>query len=202
VHRLHPLRRFLPKQPTLPHSPHLRVSTTTATTTTTTTCPLPHPHAIATHGIAPNAIPTHSISTHPIPTHATCRLVFTDGVTRQQDEDKGETGTDEHMVAADNVGTRDLASLAHLDEATILSELKLRYGETPRAHNSHTYRSLFCVPNTHRIPRATACQPCAQRPPEKLSAQTFLFCYTHTYVPHRLQTFFFHRSKRDLHEHW
>ena len=71
-----------------------------------------------------------SVLTCPLSRRHVYRLVFTDGVTRQQDEDKAETGTDEHMVAADNVGTRDLATLANLDEKTILSELKLRYGMT------------------------------------------------------------------------
>eukprot|EP00038_Savillea_parva_P006917 m.166692 g.166692 ORF g.166692 m.166692 type:complete len:1693 (-) comp12726_c0_seq1:145-5223(-) len=53
-------------------------------------------------------------------------LVFTDGHTQAGDEDPS-TGTDDHMSAADNVGTRDLATLAKLTEETILSELRLRY---------------------------------------------------------------------------
>mmetsp|Transcript_15063 Transcript_15063/g.38690 ORF Transcript_15063/g.38690 Transcript_15063/m.38690 type:complete len:1623 (+) Transcript_15063:291-5159(+) len=56
-------------------------------------------------------------------------LVFTEGHTGAADDtgDDPSTGTDDHMVAADNVGTRDLATLAKLTEATIISELQLRY---------------------------------------------------------------------------
>lgn len=99
---------------------------------------------------------TTSALTSPVPHRNVFRLVFTDGVTKQQDEDKGETGTDEHMVAADNVGTRDLATLANLDEKTILSELKLRYGTTRHLLSVAAYHRLCQRTTAHRPPYLAA----------------------------------------------
>eukprot|EP00041_Stephanoeca_diplocostata_P037620 m.1430320 g.1430320 ORF g.1430320 m.1430320 type:complete len:1775 (-) comp25073_c0_seq5:163-5487(-) len=55
-------------------------------------------------------------------------LVFTDGQSHAGDDgDSTHTGTDDHMVAADNIGSRDLATLVTLNEDSILEQLSLRY---------------------------------------------------------------------------
>lgn len=57
-----------------------------------------------------------------------CSLVFTDGQSHAGDNtDDAHTGTDDHMVAADNIGSRDLATLVTLNEDSILEQLSLRY---------------------------------------------------------------------------